>query len=312
MAEPDQPGAAAQLRVVMSGANASTATDSANRERQLGAQLRLTNLLHSSLDLHDVLRLFAAAVDRELPLAGLAYQHDTLGIGMEFQAGGPHKATYRLEAEQTPLGELSFSRDQPFSKRELARLERLLSCLIPALRNALQYLSALRTATRDALTDTGNRAALEIAADREIALARRTGQPCSILVIDIDHFKGINDRYGHSAGDRVLVDVAQQLRHSCRESDSVFRFGGEEFVVLLSQTDEGCAASIAERIRASLATMRSSYQQQSIRITASIGIAGLNRGESLQAWFERADQALYQAKQAGRNQVVRAAQRNIA
>jgi diguanylate cyclase (GGDEF)-like protein len=311
MAEPDKPAAPAQLRVVKPAPTAPEATDSATAD-QPDSYLRLANLLHSTLDPHEALRLFAAATQRELPLGGINYRHDALEVSADFGVAGRHRAAYRLEHEQTTLGELTFSREQPFSKRELMRLERLLTCLIPALRNALQYLGALRTATRDALTGAGNRSALEIAADREIALARRNGQPCAILVIDIDHFKHINDQYGHSAGDRVLVDVAQHLYHSCRESDAVFRFGGEEFVVLLSQTDEHCAMAIAERIRTAIAAMTSVYQQQSLHITVSIGIAGLNHGESLQVWFERADQALYQAKQAGRNRVVRAAQRHIA
>jgi diguanylate cyclase (GGDEF)-like protein len=188
----------------------------------------------------------------------------------------------------------------------------MIGCLVPALRNALQYLSAMQTATRDALTKVGNRVALEITADREIAMARRTGQPTAILVLDIDHFKSINDKYGHTAGDHVLIDVAQQLRENCREVDSIFRFGGEEFVVLLSQTEEIGATAIAERIRLAVANMNTQYQQQTIKITASIGIACLDRGEALPAWFERADRALYLAKKAGRNRVMRAAQRSIA
>ena len=199
-----------------------------------------------------------------------------------------------------------------FRSRELDRIENSIGCLMPALRNALQYLNAMQTATRDALTGVGNRIALEITADREIAIARRTNQPTTILVLDIDHFKRINDRYGHNAGDRVLIETARQLRENCRESDSIFRFGGEEFVVLLSQTDENSAFVIAERIRTAVAAMNTQYQQTGIHVTASIGIACLNRSEGLHAWFDRADRALYLAKQAGRNRVVRAAQRNIA
>lgn len=281
-------------------------------ERQLAASLRLSNLLHSTLDVNEVLALFVGSVQRELKVRGAAYRHDTFGLAVEFETAGAHRCTYTLDHQKTALGELSFSRDKRFSERELQRLETMLASLMPALRNALQYLGAIQSATRDALTGAGNRIALEVAADREIALARRSGQPTAILVIDIDHFKSINDRYGHSAGDRVLVDVARQLRQSCRESDSIFRFGGEEFVVLLSQTEENGAAAIAERIRAAIANMNTFYQQQVIHITASIGIAALDRGESLHTWFDRADRALYLAKQAGRNRVMRAAQRHIA
>jgi len=281
-------------------------------ERQLAASLRLSNMLHSTLDVNEVLSLFFGSVVRELKVDGASYRHGTLGLAVEFAAAGIHSCTYHLDHQKTTLGDLTLSRNKRFSERELLRLETMLASLVPALRNALQYLGAIQSATRDALTGAGNRVALEVAADREIALARRSGQPTAILVIDIDHFKAINDRYGHNAGDRVLVDVARQLRQSCRESDSVFRFGGEEFVVLLSQTEENGAAAIAERIRANIAAMNTFYQQQVIHITASIGIASLDRGESLHTWFDRADRALYLAKQAGRNRVMHAVQRHIA
>lgn len=299
---------AASLQVVSSPASA----DATAQHRQLAASLRLSNLLHSSLDIHEVLRLFARELQRELAIKGLHFAEDNLGIDIDIAETGLHRAQYRLEHEGSELGQLQLSRDKRFTKRELERMEIMIGCLVPALRNALQYLSAMQTATRDALTRVGNRVALEITADREIAMARRTGQPTAILVLDIDHFKSINDRHGHSAGDHVLIEVAEQLRENCREVDSIFRYGGEEFVVLLSQTEEVGATAIAERIRLAIAGMNTQYQQQTIRITASIGIACLNRGEALPAWFERADRALYQAKQSGRNRVMRAAQRSIA
>ncbi|HSB98069.1 MAG TPA: GGDEF domain-containing protein [Spongiibacteraceae bacterium] len=310
MIEIEKMPATANLQVISSAALADEATSA--QHRQLAANLRLGNLLHSSLDLNEVLRLFARELQRELATKGLHYNEDNLGIDIDIAETGIHRAQYRLEADGTELGQLQLSRDKRFTKRELERMELMIGCLVPALRNALQYMSAMQTATRDSLTQVGNRVALEITADREIAMARRTGQPTAILVLDIDHFKSINDTYGHSAGDRVLIDVAQQLRENCREVDSIFRFGGEEFVVLLSQTEEIGATAIAERIRLAVANMNTQYQQQTIQITASIGIACLSRGEGLPAWFERADRALYLAKKSGRNRVMRAAQRSIA
>lgn len=300
----------APIRVVSSTVNKGsepTATD-----RPLTAQLRFANLLLHSLDIGEVVHLFASEMIRAFELESATYRHTALQIDMEFGDSGLHRCEYELTFDGEYFGGLSFSRNKRFAKRELERIETSISSLLPALRNALQYLNAMQTATRDSLTGVGNRIALEITAEREIAIARRTNQPTAILVIDIDHFKRINDRYGHSAGDRVLVDTARQLRENCRESDSVFRFGGEEFIVLLSQTEESGALAIAERIRNAIATMHTQYEQTGIHVTASIGIACLNRGEGLHAWFDRADRALYLAKQAGRNRVVHAAQRNIA
>lgn len=299
----------APIRVVSSNMDAAEPTAS---ERRLTAQLRFANLLLRNLDINDVLRLFAHEMSREFALEGVSYRHRKLDITLEFGSTGVHRCEYELSFETEYFGELTLTRNKRFSKRDLERVEVEIANLMPALRNALQYLNAMQTATRDALTGAGNRIALEISAEREIAIARRTNQPTALLVLDIDHFKRINDRYGHSAGDRVLIETAQQLRKNCRESDSVFRFGGEEFVVLLSQTDENGAFAIAERIRNAIATMNTQYEQTGIHVTASIGIACLNRGEGLHAWFDRADRALYLAKQAGRNRVVRAAQREIA
>lgn len=281
-------------------------------ELRLTAQLRFSNLLLRSLDLGEVLRLFASEIISDFTLGSATYRHAALNINMEFGENSTHRCEYALKFDGEYFGELNFTRNKRFTKRELEHIELNISSLMPALRNALQYLNAMQTATRDALTGVGNRVALEITAEREIAIARRTNQPSAILVLDIDHFKRINDRYGHSAGDRVLVETARRLRENCRESDSVFRFGGEEFVVLLSQTEENGAFAIAERIRNAIASMNTQYEQSGIHVTASIGIACLNRGEGLHAWFDRADRALYLAKEAGRNRVVRAAQRNIA
>ncbi len=299
----------AAIRVVSSTL---TNAEPTPNERRLTAQLRFSNLLMRSLDLGEVLRLFAGEIIRDFALGSATYSNETLNIDMEFGESNIHRCEYELKFDGEYFGKLHFTRDKRFTKSELERIELSISSLMPALRNALQYLNAMQTATRDALTGVGNRIALEISAEREIAIARRTNQPTAILVLDIDHFKRINDRYGHSAGDRVLIETARRLRENCRESDSVFRFGGEEFIVLLSQTEENGAFTIAERIRTAIATMNTQYEQMGIHITASIGIACLNRGEGLHAWFDRADRALYLAKQAGRNRVERAAQRNIA
>lgn len=300
MIEREKIPAPAALQVVSTPA---TAADSTAQHRQLAASLRLSNLLHSSLDLNEVLRLFARELQRELAIKGLEFKEDNLGIDVDIAEAGLHRAQYRLEHDGSELGQLQLSRDKRFTKRELERMEIMIGCLVPSLRNALQYLSAMQTATRDALTRVGNRVALEITADREIALARRTGQPTAILVLDIDHFKSINDRYGHSAGDRVLIEVAQQLRENCREVDSIFRFGGEEFVVICENIPPEAGADHAEMLRQAVeADIR---RPDGAPVTVSIGVANsYNDGTTLNALLSTADARLYAAKNAGRNRVV--------
>lgn len=136
-----------------------------------------------------------------------------------------------------------------------------------------------------------------------MALARRHHQPLSLLVIDIDWFKQVNDRHGHAVGDTVLRSVAQVTQQVLRGDDLLFRYGGEEFVVLLRATPAAGAADVAERIRATIAAASCVCASKDIKVTVSIGAAtlGAEGGDGL---FERSDHALYQAKQQGRNRVV--------
>jgi diguanylate cyclase len=128
--------------------------------------------------------------------------------------------------------------------------------------------------------------------------------PASLLVVDLDHFKSINDRYGHASGDDVLKHVARLVKTGVREIDTVGRYGGDEFVVLLPNTDLATARSVAERI---ISLVRSSVSDGSspVPYSVSIGVAQLDVGvDSLRDWFSRADRGLYSAKGLGRDQVI--------
>lgn len=155
-------------------------------------------------------------------------------------------------------------------------------------------------AVTDPLTGCWNRLRIEQCAQIEMARRRRYGEPVAILMIDIDHFKQVNDRHGHLAGDRLLSAFADVVRSCLREADQFGRWGGEEFVVLLAASDAGAAATIAERIRRAVAA---SAFAGGLRVTASIGWAEYRIDESLGDWIGRADDALYAAKAAGRNRV---------
>lgn len=151
--------------------------------------------------------------------------------------------------------------------------------------------------TTDALSELANRRAFTNAIDLEHARAARTGRPISIVVLDLDHFKTVNDRFGHPAGDRALRHVAGILRSGCRAADVAARVGGEEFALLLPETDGPAALLIAERVRAAIA---SSTTPDGIRITASFGVTESDGSDPLVA----ADRALYRAKAAGRDRCV--------
>lgn len=264
--------------------------------------LRLTTALQTTLDLEQLLRIFSDTVQETVPHQGLTYRNDERRFVLAVGHTGRHHCSYRLNLLGTELGEVAMSRNKRFSEQDLAQVEYLLCTLVYPLRNALHYRDALAAAHRDPLTGIGNRAALEDHLAREVALARRHHQSLSLLVVDIDWFKQVNDRHGHTIGDAVLRSVARVTKELLRGDDLLFRFGGEEFVVLLRGTPQDGAMIVAERIRAAIAAANCICEGKDIKVTVSLGVATL-REEDGDRLFDRADHALYEAKQQGRNRV---------
>ncbi len=160
-------------------------------------------------------------------------------------------------------------------------------------------------AETDPLTGLYNRRAFERVAQRDLQAAQRHRDPMFLLFLDLDHFKSINDRFGHPAGDRVIKALAETIMVSVRESDLSARFGGEEFAILLSRTDIDAAKAVAERIRSSIEVHRFDSDEGNFSATLSVGIAELDiDGEdTFENLIHRADKALYRAKRTGRNRI---------
>lgn len=272
-------------------------------QEKLEARLHLLYALQVSQQPEQLLENFFRHIQPLIAVTGIRFifPHD----GLETRCGknALHHCDYRLTTEDGYLGEIIFSRSKRFNEEELATLELLLGALVYPLRNALNYQTAIRLSLLDPLTGLGNRAALDTALYRELLLAERHHHELSLLMIDIDHFKQINDVYGHACGDEVLKSVAKTIQSSCRDSDISFRFGGEEFVVLLRKTGAAGARIIAERIRNRIAQLILGQNGDTISPTVSIGIGTRSTGEREQICdiFERADKALYRAKTQGRN-----------
>ena len=155
--------------------------------------------------------------------------------------------------------------------------------------------------TTDQLTGLFNRRFLELRARDEIQRTRRYATPLTILLMDIDHFKSVNDTHGHDVGDTVLVSVARCLSRHTRTTDIVSRWGGEEFLILVPGSDKAGGAELAEKLRRAIADSRHGPLDT---ITASFGVTSLIDDDTLDTLVKRADDGLYQAKTAGRNQVV--------
>jgi urea transport system substrate-binding protein len=165
-----------------------------------------------------------------------------------------------------------------------------------------------RLATTDPLTGLTNRREFLTAVQNELRRMQRHARPAALFMLDIDHFKRLNDLYGHDVGDRALVEVARQVRHMLRSHDVFARLGGEEFAAFLPETDIDSALQTAERVRASVAALRLTVDHQPIGFTCSIGVTILDPlADTPESALKRADAALYAAKAAGRDRVVRAA-----
>jgi len=156
-------------------------------------------------------------------------------------------------------------------------------------------------AVTDPLTGLSNRTLLHTALEQAVAQARRSGIPMSLLSLDLDSFKAVNDELGHDAGDAVLRTMGELLRRRCRRADKAFRMGGEEFLVLLHGTDAGNARLFAEQLRQETSAHGGRPDRP---VTVSIGVAGLAPDERWEDWVKRSDENLYRAKSQGRNQVV--------
>ncbi|BDQ38026.1 GGDEF domain-containing protein [Pseudodesulfovibrio nedwellii] len=182
-----------------------------------------------------------------------------------------------------------------------------------ALRNALTFKEVKRRADHDGLTRVFNRHSFEERLVYEIKRRRRYNHDLSLLMVDLDHFKQVNDTYGHMAGDMVLQKIGEILTTTFRTTDLAARYGGEEFVVLLPHTTEEAAWKLAERVRSVIADCNFHFDNQDFTITASIGVASVEGGALTtdDDLIIKADKALYQAKNNGRNMVVVSGQKPI-
>lgn len=179
------------------------------------------------------------------------------------------------------------------------RLQLANAALAMQLRQALEAMA--RQAGTDALTGLPNRRSLDAALAAQCALASREGRPCAVLMLDLDHFKAVNDTHGHAVGDAVLLAFGQRLQAQLRRSDLCARYGGEEFVVLLAGTPFEPVEDVGERLRASVSD---APLVDGVTATVSVGTASHRPGDDVASLLARADAALYEAKRSGRNRVV--------
>lgn len=181
----------------------------------------------------------------------------------------------------------------------------IISTMGVSLSNILNIEQLKSEASFDPLTNSYNRRELDRMIEHNIATAHRYERPLSVIMLDIDHFKRVNDTYGHPVGDRVLKEISGKVRSLVRKGDYVSRYGGEEFMVVLPDTDMNHALDLAERLRVSIEDQEIEVREgRSLKVTASFGVATLKKDWDKDALIQEADKMLYKAKSGGRNRVM--------
>lgn len=258
--------------------------------------------VQAPLQLESLLESFAQLLATTTTFKGLSYQLKTTTTRWETGELAGHNAHYDLNYQGQDLGELTVYRRQIFDPASLNLLEEALCYLCTPLHHAVLYLQAQRDACLDELTGLPNRRTFKACVERELAQAGRQGWPICLAMIDIDHFKKINDACGHITGDEMISETASLLKSGIRTSDGLFRYGGEEFVLLLPDTHLAGAVLLAQRLRRKIATTRFPALPNQ-RLTVSIGLATWRPGLTVQEWLREADEKLYEAKYSGRNRL---------
>lgn len=222
-------------------------------------------------------------------------------------AEGPDVIVMPIQLGGTRIGEIAFA-GRTGDDTHVAQLVTVLAREVAGpIRMASLVEESQLLATIDPLTGLMNRRALLEALGAEISRAARYGHSLSVMLLDLDHFKGINDKHGHASGDAVLSSTGGMLSKQARKGDLVARWGGEEFLVVLHATPAEGATIAAERVRRSICDLRvSTPAGERIPVSASIGVSSFQSGDGIDALIDRADRAMYQAKSGGRNRVVSA------
>ena len=266
--------------------------------------LQLASELQTTLDVEALIGIFARHLDDVVAHGGVRYANEPADIDVgtgEATGGDFEEIPLALEGES--LGSLFvYSRDE-MTASELCAAETLAVALVHPMRNALMYRAAVNAAVRDPLTGVNNRSNFREMLDREVELSRRHGAPLSLIMMDVDRFKSINDEHGHVAGDMALKSIANCMLTCIRESDILFRYGGEEFCIALANTNLAGARKLAERVRRALEILVVRTSGARLHVTASFGVATLGADDDAANLVEKADQSLYRAKALGRNRI---------
>ena len=261
--------------------------------------IEIDNLLQAFVD-----RLSAAVYQDVFEFRNSDLDVDFRFRGKRVAADVPYKLHYRITDRTGYLGVIEIGRKTQFRSAEVRRINAAVDAFAGPLNNANLYRRACQSAFRDPLTGVRNRAALDEALSQKSATSLRRDTSLVLLVCDVDRFKAVNDNCGHTVGDEVLRHFARILQDNTRESDIVFRYGGDEFVIALQDTQLEGGSELAQRIRKAVKHTSVHIANACINVTTTIGVTEVRKHESLDDAFLRADEALLSGKKLGKDRVI--------
>ncbi|WP_206483944.1 GGDEF domain-containing protein [Thalassotalea sp. G2M2-11] len=261
--------------------------------QETSCRLALMEQLQTSLDVNVLLNIFAMEVAKYVEFSGLYFKSVNISAAVRGSKSARKERRYELKINHQYIGTLTYALNSPISITNHKIIKKLHQLLVYPLNNAIKYQQAMQLAMQDALTGLSNRRYFDQQIKRAMHHANRQHTKVGIIVCDLNKFKEVNDCYGHSVGDQVLLKFARALETSVRDSDSIFRFGGDEFAILVEDASEDSLNIIEARINHAVGqcSLLSKYG-----VGFSLGKTFMNRADNEQSFFERADQLLYKNK----------------
>lgn len=256
-------------------------------------KLALAEQLQTTLELDHLLNIFAMEAAKFVDFSGLYFKQSNISASARDSKSGKKERIYELKLNSRYIGTLTYAINSPISITNHKILTQLHKLLIHPINNAIKYQNALKIAMEDSLTGLGNRRHFDQQLKRSMHHANRQKARLGLVVGDLNKFKSVNDTYGHHIGDSVLSEFANALRASTRDSDSLFRFGGDEFAIIVENASEQSLHIIENRIEQ---TINKNALLSKYKVGCSLGYTFMNRVDDEQTLFERADNMLYGRK----------------
>lgn len=262
------------------------------------SSVSLVEQLQTTLEIEQLLEIFSMEAAKTLRFCGLNFQFGHQNIAVRGSSPGKHRICFNISVDNNMLGQLSYSLNHTLTKTDISRLETLHQALRFPLRNALEFYRVKKLALKDSLTGLSNRGHFDTCLHQAMLQGKRSQSTFALIMLDLDEFKQVNDNFGHQSGDEVIKAFADILRRSIRGEDNAFRLGGDEFAIIASGKEVGEANAITARIQHNVANCPIMVQYG---VSSSIGFTLFNSDDSVSSLYTRADQALYAAKDFGRN-----------